>query len=189
MSEVRVGRYEATQGNLPPVCMRCGAPATTHAAKTFFFQPGWMAQVPIPLVTSLAALAVRKKAKIVAPFCDRHKGHWLIHGLWLWCSLFIVPVFAFSLMLANDDRVLGFMLGMMLGFLVWVVIAVIAHETSIHANEKETTENSLTLVRVSEQFAQAVITSRQGRRGDDYPEALPGGPRGGGSEQYFDPKS
>ena len=182
MADVRLGRYEATQGNLPPVCMRCGAPATTHATKTFFFQPSWMAQVPIPLVTSLAALAVRKKAKIVAPFCDRHKSHWLIHGLWLWCSLLTVPVFAFSLMLANDDRVLGFMLGMMLGFFIWVVIAVVAHETSIHANEKETTEHSLTLVHVSDAFAQAVSQLRMRQEG--YPHE-PGSRR---SEQYFDPK-
>ncbi len=156
MAEVRIGRSEATQGRLPPVCIRCGKPASAWVRKLFDFQPNWMSRLAMPGVTLLAGLVLREREQIIIPFCERHKNHWLVHRLWMGGSLVLIPLFAIALMAANEDQVAGFMFGLMLGFFLWSVIAVIAHETSVHAKDSETTEHSLTFVHVADDFAKAV---------------------------------
>jgi hypothetical protein len=42
MASVRIGRYEAVEGLLPPVCMKCGAEALLFKKKTFSWHPSWV---------------------------------------------------------------------------------------------------------------------------------------------------
>ena len=42
MATIRLGRYEARQGNLPAVCMRCGTAASVYRKRIFNDSPWWI---------------------------------------------------------------------------------------------------------------------------------------------------
>lgn len=60
--------------SLPPVCVRCGAPAPgKRLTKTFrWHSPGYSLLVFLGLVPYLIALIVRRKVRLDVPFCDEH---------------------------------------------------------------------------------------------------------------------
>src|SRR5690242_4942118 len=78
MAEVRLGRLEAEEGELPPLCLRCGAPATMYNSRRLAWQPGWVvvlfALTFWPLL--LMSLLIRKRMRLRAPFCDAHGNYW-----------------------------------------------------------------------------------------------------------------
>src|SRR5262245_40258178 len=78
MAEVRLGRLEAEEGELPPLCLRCGAPATMYNARRLAWQPGWVvvlfALTFWPLL--VMSLLIRKRMRLLAPFCHAHRNYW-----------------------------------------------------------------------------------------------------------------
>jgi hypothetical protein len=66
MAQVRLDRHQAEDGYLPPVCMRCGAPATCQRRKHF------------KKATSTRAVIL---TWIVAPLCGFHRWHWVFRRL------------------------------------------------------------------------------------------------------------
>src|SRR5437660_11736174 len=80
-----LSRYEATQGQLPRVCMRCGAPATLVKAKTFSWQPGWLLLLILLGVVGLVlflvlSLTLSKRMRVQVPLCERHRHHWAMRN-------------------------------------------------------------------------------------------------------------
>ena len=41
MAQVRLGRLEAEEGELPPLCIRCGKPAVVFKPRAFGGYPEW----------------------------------------------------------------------------------------------------------------------------------------------------
>ena len=41
MATITLGRFEAEEGQLPPLCLRCGAPAVRFNPRIFSWQPLW----------------------------------------------------------------------------------------------------------------------------------------------------
>jgi hypothetical protein len=89
MAQVRLGRYEAEEGELPPFCLRCGAPATRYKARQLSWQPVWtyfvLGLTFWPLL--YAVLLFRKRLRVLAPFCDRHRNYWTRRGALAKCVL------------------------------------------------------------------------------------------------------
>src|SRR5262249_2670992 len=55
-TKIRLGRYEAEEGDLPLVCMRCGAPSAGLISRELKRKDDWM--------------------RIKAPLCTKHQSHW-----------------------------------------------------------------------------------------------------------------
>jgi len=83
MARVHLGRLEAEQGELPPLCLRCGALAVVYKARRLAWQPVWtiiLFGVTLwPLL--VVSLIIRKRMSVLVPFCSVHRNHWLWRGL------------------------------------------------------------------------------------------------------------
>ena len=86
MASVRIGRYEAVEGLLPPVCMKCGAEALLFKKKTFSWHPSWVLLLLIAglLPFLIVALVPTERMTVHAPLCDEHRYHWTWRGLFIW---------------------------------------------------------------------------------------------------------
>jgi hypothetical protein len=94
MADVRFSRAEAEGGQLPRVCLRCGAPATEDVAKKFSTDD---AHLPAPFgpeigaagcllfplwalaaLAKLASWATARTMTVRAPLCHKHAHGWSI---------------------------------------------------------------------------------------------------------------
>ena len=73
MATVRLYRDETEDFDLPAVCMKCGAPATTWKSKTFSWHPPWVyVLILIGLLPfAIVAMVLTKRRTILAPLCAR----------------------------------------------------------------------------------------------------------------------
>src|SRR5262249_41531612 len=77
MPEVRLGRYEAREGGLPPVCLRCARPASVLRAEVFVKRPWWLYVLVAICWPALPVLwFVGDRVLVRAPLCELHKHHW-----------------------------------------------------------------------------------------------------------------
>src|SRR5262245_51584716 len=114
MATVRLARYEVEERLLPPVCMKCGAPATSPQRKSFSWYPPWvniliLAGV-LPFV--IVAAVLTKRIIIHAPFCDEHRHHWTWRSWFVWLGLMFVMfmwfgAFAVAMTIANHQGVVA----------------------------------------------------------------------------------
>src|SRR5262249_13798383 len=78
MALVQLGRYEAEEGELPPVCITCGRPATAYRTPRFSWGPFWCCVFLLltfwPYLLVAPFLTVRMR--ILLPFCNQHRGFW-----------------------------------------------------------------------------------------------------------------
>jgi hypothetical protein len=174
---------------LPRVCMRCGAPATCSQVSTFRWHPQWISYILaltvcvglilLPVALILAAV-LNKSMRVEMPLCDRHSHPWrwqriaLYGGLIVLVGLIAATVGAFLLAKPNDALgIIGTLLFLitLLYFPVWLVVAAVVGQKSIHA--AGITDNSIKLVSVSREFADAVMDeeddayrARRFRRGE-----------------------
>src|SRR5579883_2552105 len=107
MPTVWLDRDEAVYGDLPPVCMRCGADATTTRGQTLSWCPSWVIVLIFTglLPWAVVSMLLTKRMKIKAPMCDRHAGHWFRYKLFLGLGLagaFLLIVGGFVLLAAGD---------------------------------------------------------------------------------------
>ena len=95
MAQIRLGRYEAEEGELPPLCLRCGAPAMLFKAKLLSWQPSWTYVVfgltfwPILVAT----LALRRRMRVLVPFCQKHRNYWRGRRLLSWAVFSALLIF------------------------------------------------------------------------------------------------
>src|SRR4051812_25286496 len=88
MASIRLSRYEAEEGDLPEVCMCCGAPATERKRRRFVSHPLWV-YVLMPfgyLPYVIVAAVLTEHVRCYTLFCPRHKNHWRSRTLIFWCA-------------------------------------------------------------------------------------------------------
>lgn len=193
MAVVRLGRHEAEKGALPPVCMRCGAPATLTKAKRFRWYPSWVnILILVGLLPYIIVAAIMtKRMRVAAPLCDAHRHH----GLWndvlvpcLLAAVFIVPCgggfFINTVFKIKGGESLGLVIvfSLLLGLVAWIITAVVVGARTIRP--EEIADRSITLKGVSEVFVAAIHRTHEADA-ERYPADFPPAP---GSEQYYDPR-
>ena len=164
MAEIRLDLSEA-EGDLPAICICCGAPATCSKAKKLFWWPRWTYLFLLihPMVWGIIALLVSRRAVLKAPFCDRHRRHWTDHSLLIWsvgagCVLLAVAAFVLSLVfpVGPDDAIFwGASLGVVILAVLWLVVVVIVHQSTVRP--RIITRSEIVVTCVSEAFVQAVL--------------------------------
>ena len=191
MARVRLSRYEVEEDDLPPVCMRCGAPAVERVSKAFAWHPPWVLVLLIAglLPFAIVAFVLTKRMTIRAPLCAAHRNHWFSRLLFTWLSfvgLAVLGVAAVVLMVESGDRRSGGGMswlaglacaGATVGLLAWVIATVTLQLTSIRPTE--ITDRSILLTGVAREFLEA-LEDEQDRR--DYGRPRRHGPDGG---QHF----
>lgn len=162
--------------DLPPVCMVCGAEATTTSRQTFRWHPPWVIVLIIAglLIWAIVAIILTKTMTVQAPVCDEHKGHWFKRKLigWLAVLLGLAALFGGIVVMAsvgNDPRyrdlaALG-PLGGAVSMLLGLIVAVVAFRSAIRP--LEISNDDIRLTGVHAEFIEAV---REDRRVQDQRE-------------------
>jgi hypothetical protein len=177
MATVRLGRYEAEDGDLPRICIRCGAPADTFKPKRFNWLPPWVyVLILFPLPFLIVALIVTKRMRVRAPLCEAHIYHWTWRSLFTLGGLAILVVFSIAAIVleTNLERQARFQhlsglacVSVVVCGLAWLVAAAIIQSTAVRPSE--ITDRTITLTGVSREFAEALRQRR--RRRDDEDDA------------------
>jgi len=153
MARLELTRLEAANGQLPLLCMRCGAPAVVLREKRFFWSRPW---IDDPYHVLLYAFTTRSVI-VRMPFCERHQDHYfgrtIVHyggGLALVTLCFLSVVL---------DWFSPFFIFMGLAF--WLIPTVILYVTGIRA--VSVTQGSISLIGVSPEFVAAHQASHQSK--------------------------
>jgi hypothetical protein len=172
MARVRLSRYEAEEGSLPPLCLCCGASATRLVEKSFSWWPPW---ILVLLITGpfwfLAALAFSRRMHTRMPLCEVHRNHWM------WRSWFVYGAFPILVLLGigtialvgdagGSSRVVAGLACFGTGVVVvgWLFSAILLQQLAIHASE--ITDRSIILTNLSPRFVEAVERERRLARGE-----------------------
>ncbi len=166
MPEVRLYASEADSTRLPPVCMRCGAPATTYDVKKFSWHPPWVYLLILggllPLI--IVSLIVTKRMTVRGPFCDTHRNHWTWRSWLSGLSLLALVVFgvgAIALMISEalpkNVTALACVGTVLLG-VAWMVLAIVLQSSSVGVSE--ITDRHITLKGVAFAFGEALRRER-----------------------------
>lgn len=186
MASIQLSRYEAEEGDLPDVCMCCGAEATERTRRRFISHPLWVYLLMpcgyLPYV--IVAVILTEHIRCYTLFCPRHKNYFFMRTVFVWGLLVVVLVLIVasffllgSLSGAVKESSRGYLVGSFcIGTVAllfgWLLSIPISQVTAIHP--AEATESRLTLRRVSPDFVEAVRQHRAERKSrsqpDDYPE-------------------
>jgi hypothetical protein len=154
-------RYEAEKGDLPQICMCCGAPATVRTKQIFCSGADWV-------MTILGAVVIRhdisdmtNRTAVWTCFCERHGSYWAKRRLLVVCSLagmVFLPfgglTFLSTIELGGADLLMQLWIasvGLLIG---WIILTVSVYRHTIRATE--VTVSSITLTGVCEEYFQAV---------------------------------
>lgn len=176
MASIKLSRYEAEEGDLPDVCMCCGAEATERQRRRFVSHPFWVyVLLPFGLIPyAIVAIILTEHIRCYTLFCPRHKNYFRVRNLFVWGSLlgilvFIVGGFFLAGLLAgrvdksSQDIVFGSLcFGTVLLLFCWLISIPISQVMAIHP--ADATERSLILKRVSPDFVEAVRQHRADRK-------------------------
>jgi hypothetical protein len=172
MAEVRLGRYEAREGGLPPVCLRCARPASVMRTKVFVKRPGWLYLLVAVCWPALPVLfLVGDRVPVRAPLCELHKHHWLSRKLSILAAAAVVLVIAVAAVvlwinfrsgahpLHKLSLILG-VIGLVVGPPAVLGLALTLRYAGIYPTE--ITRHSITLAGVPNEFLEAVRVARRG---------------------------
>jgi hypothetical protein len=170
MASIRLGRYEAEEDNLPPVCMVCGEPADFRKRKRFSWHPQWVYLLLLVglLPCVIVALVLTKRMTVHVPLCGEHKNHWSWRSAVIWSSflaLFLLGVGAVVLISALEGERRGpgeaiggwLCLGCFVLGLIWLIVVAVMQNSAIRPDH--ISENEITLVHVSPRFVEAIMQS------------------------------
>src|SRR5437879_875493 len=202
MAAIQLTRREAETGDLPNVCMRCGAPATVQTRRAFVSHPFWV-YVLLPLgylPYVIVAAVLTQRVRCYTYFCPRHKNHWLIRAVFIWGGLVVLlalMVGSFALVFAMErqlgqsttNQLVGLVcVGSFMLLFAWLMSIPLSQLTAIHPDN--VTDRRLILKGVSPLFVQAVQDYRERLRDEEQEEDRgPARPRGAGPrEEILDPE-
>jgi hypothetical protein len=202
MASIQLTRREAEEGDLPDVCMRCGAPATVRKRRMFVSHPLWVyVLLPIGYLPYVIVAAIMtQRVRCYTLFCGRHKNHWLYRALFIWGAFvlmiaLIVGSFAVVISMETQlkkstDAFVGILCFGSLGLMFcWLISIPIMQLTAIHPGD--VTERRLTLKRVSPTFVDAVRDYRErpraGKKREEYWSEFQSR-RSAASEDVYDPE-
>jgi hypothetical protein len=180
MATIRLGRYEAQQGDFPPVCIRCGLPACVYRRRAFDQNPWWMYLTLALAVLPFFILAVflSKRVVVCAPLCQLHKDHWRWRSLvlfaavavnafgWL-AALSVVTELFVRFQAAYDFGMFVLMFTTLIGPVFLTVLALVLQLTAVRATR--VTDTGVTLAGVAPEFIEAL-------RVEEEAGAIEGGP-------------
>jgi hypothetical protein len=166
MATVRLGRNECENGQLPLVCMRCGAAAENLVQQELSWHDEWLALsllfgiVPYFLLAPLHTW----RMTIHAPLCSMHRGHWTNRKLFTT----FMPIAVFSSAISflafhnttlfpgelQDQLKTLTAVGLSLLVLIWVILSVVWDFNIIKIVNID--YHSITLKRVAPAFVAAV---------------------------------
>ena len=171
MARIRLLVREA-DGELPMVCMRCGEPATVVKTKNMAWCPPWVPVLILAgvIVYIIVAIILTKRARLQAPLCDEHKGHWLYRQLIIWGTFLPLLVIGIAAVVGisnapNQVRNIlcpFFGIGGLVALIAGVVLLAVAQSTAIRP--KEITDREILLEGVADEFVQAVEEMDRDRR-------------------------
>jgi hypothetical protein len=176
MASIKLSRYEAEEGDLPDVCMRCRAVATERKRHRFISHPLWVyVLLPwgyIPYV--IVAAILTEHIRCYTLFCPRHKNYFLVRNLIVWGSLAVILVLIFGGFFiagslskgasrSTEDILFGSLcIGSVVLLLGWLISIPISKVTAIHP--ANATERHLILKRISPAFVETVRQYRENRK-------------------------
>jgi len=169
MASITIWKTELKDDLLPNVCMKCGAPATTHYEKSFRWYPPWLNILVLAglLIWAILVSILTKRATIRAPLCDEHAGHWRIRFMIAFIPLLIaLMILIGGITLAAtaerdpDQSDLGGVIAAVGGgsFVLWLIVAAIVQSTGIRPTE--ITDTTITLTSVHPGFVHALEDER-----------------------------
>jgi hypothetical protein len=163
MATIRLGRFEAKEGRLPPVCLRCGSAAAVYRDKVFW-NIRWWVYLLFPLwPVFILCLFLGPRVSLRAPLCALHKHHWrwrtaaslgFLGGLALVGGIALV-LLEFTASSSNSEMLGILVMGMAweLGPLVWLALIIGLKYSAVH--ETRVTKHSISLTGVSSEFVEA----------------------------------
>lgn len=106
MASIRLTRKEAEYGPLPHVCMRCGSPTDDWVKKDLSWYPkwAWLGVLGGLLPLLILILVFTKRARLNAPLCSKHRGHWWKANLISILGLLAVVGYIFFMIVFADSR-------------------------------------------------------------------------------------
>lgn len=106
--------------------------------------------------------------EVEVPVCDQHRNYFQTRMIWTWVvagATFVMGMLAFIVLLAaSEGDTAGAIVGGMacFGVSVFPVILIIAYIQSATIRAREITDRSITLVRVHDDFVEAMEIRREG---------------------------
>jgi hypothetical protein len=145
MAQVWLDDRLCKRGDLPDVCMKCGAPTPDRVKKQFAYMPPWSYVVllfgVLGIIIFLVLVAtLRKSVNAQVPLCREHRNHWLSRTLLVVFSLIggiglivLVVVAMNSLQGGGVRDVLPLLI---IAIIVsWLILAIVVSVTSIRCVE------------------------------------------------------
>jgi hypothetical protein len=153
MALVKLGRYEARRGHLPPVCMSCGIAAGVY--RSYRAVPVyWLLLILVPLIGLPALVIVFSQAPLVrAPLCEFHRYHWRWRNSLVFLGLLVSAGLTVASFFSGADSDKPLVFGMIVVPMMTFVLAVVFRYSAIHA--ARTNRVSITLRRISPEFIEA----------------------------------
>jgi hypothetical protein len=197
MATVKLFADELEEGGLPPVCMRCGAPADVFRPKRFSWGPGWVMALliagvlcsgPLFLVALILLPILLRTRRVVVPLCGRHRNHWLPLAVLLYGGLAtLATLISLSVLLywltEGQSELAGWLCGgSALLFFCLLFPAAVLQVHTIRA--VEITPETITLTGVAREFVRAL----DGGRPPDVAGAGEGPPPEAGDERITRPR-
>ena len=165
MARVTISREEAEDGLLPRVCALTGVPTDDVKAKTFLWQPAWVAVLILAglLPYLIVSMIIRKQMRVELPLVRAKHGHWMWRQLVGVLALFVfVTVMIGSGALAgnpNTERLVGWVaLAGLVGFVAAIALFAVLNHLAIRP--AVITDDDITLVNVHQNFVDALEEDR-----------------------------
>jgi hypothetical protein len=164
MATLRLGERPWEDGELPDVCMKCGAPADANRDHQFRWHPPWVFFLILVhlLVYAIVAMALTKKRRVRVPLCHAHRNHWVWRQVVSFGGFAVLLFLGIGALIALTDSgpgrrgdALGGLLcvGTVVGLIVWLGLVAILQSTAIRP--REITNYGITLDGVSPAFVAA----------------------------------
>jgi hypothetical protein len=173
MARVRLRDTETRPSRLPEVCVVCGESTEKFTKRIFTWYPRWSALLLLLgfFPGAIMMLVLTKRMTVHVPFCQAHRRYFQTRGLLMWLPLlgFIVltvlglflPYLFLEPDVADTARpVMWIVLGVCLVLAILTVVILL--NTGIRP--AEITEESITLIGVNDEFADALDDLRDERR-------------------------
>jgi hypothetical protein len=162
MARVHLDATDITEDGSPPICMRCGRPATVKPQKTFRWAPEspYIVTLVRLLPFVLIALIKLRQRSVRTPFCDRHADYWEFRSRFVWGGLVVVilAVLTIGVSAPAVSPAPSWLVAVWavegLAIFIWLFAAALLQSSSISATE--ITDNRITLTGVHPDFAAAV---------------------------------
>jgi hypothetical protein len=161
---VTLSWFEAEEGHLPPLCLRCGKAARSYRPGTVNWIPAWLYLLLPAFIAPFIVgfLLFRKRVRILGPFCEKHRSYWAHKRMVLFAFLFLLPVaalyllfFSLAFLLVGPGAAFGISF---VGFWIWLVFFLRSRfrmTRAIHV-----TDEGVTLAGVAEEFVRQIEKER-----------------------------